>query len=244
MIVFFDIGDTLIDESRYARSIHERLHRLFAARRLDYTIDQFLEHWDTTTNNAGWRSFFELLTDLSKLAGHDTMFAMELFQEFSLNIAPRARELFEPFPDAERTLQRLRQMRGPEGEPLRLGLLANQPLWIRQRMEEWELLHFFEPELVIISDEVGVSKPKPEIFQFALYRAGAEADDAVMIGNDFRNDILPAKALGWHTFWLRRRNAYQGKQPPAPEDTSAADTQLLQLSEVPAALEASGCPEG
>lgn len=243
MIVFFDIGDTLIDESRYARSIHERLHRLFAARRMDYTIDQFLEHWDMTTNSAGWRSFFELLTDLAKLAGHDTMFAMELFQEFSLNIAPRARDLFQPFPDAEGTLARLRRMRGPDNEPLRLGLLANQPLWIRQRMEEWGLLRFFAPELVIISDEVGVGKPTPEIFQFALYRAGAPPADAVMIGNDFRNDILPAKTLGWHTFWLRRPNPYQGKQAPAPEDTSAADTELHQLNEVPAALEALGCRE-
>jgi FMN phosphatase YigB (HAD superfamily) len=241
MIVFFDIGDTLIDESRYARSIHERLHRLFAARRLDYTIDQFLEHWDKTTNSAGWRSFFELLTDLSKLAGHDTMFAMELFEQFSLRIAPQARSLFQPFPDAHSTLERLRQMRGPDDKPLRLGLLANQPLWIRQRMEVWGLLDFFEPKLVIISDEVGVNKPQPEIFQFALYRARVQAKDAVMIGNDFRNDILPTKALGWHTFWLRRPNPYQGKQSPAPDDTSAADIQVQQLSEVPVALEALGC---
>lgn len=241
MIVFFDIGDTLIDESRYARSIHERLHRLFAAHSLDYTIDQFLEHWDKTTNSAGWRSFFELLTNLSKLAGHDTMFAMELFQEFSLRIAPLARELFQPFPDAESTLERLRQMRGPDDNPLRLGLLANQPLWIRQRVQEWGLLDFFEPELVIISDEVGVNKPQPEIFQFALYRAGALAQDAVMIGNDFRNDILPTKALGWHTCWLRRPNPYQRQQSPTPDDTSSADTQLRQLSEVPAALEVLGC---
>jgi FMN phosphatase YigB (HAD superfamily) len=241
MHVFIDIGDTLIDESRYARSIHERLHRLFAARRLDYTIDQFLEHWDLTTNRAGWRSFFELLNDLAKLTGHDTMFAMELFQEFSLNIAPRARDLFQPFPDATSTLQRLRQMRGPDGKPLHLGLLANQPHWIRQRMEEWGLLLFFEPALVIISDEVGVSKPHPEIFQFALYRAGTQPADTVMVGNDFRNDIVPAKALDWHTCWLRRPNPYQGKQSPAPNDTSAADTQLQQLSDIPAALEALGC---
>jgi FMN phosphatase YigB (HAD superfamily) len=108
-------------------------------------------------------------------------------------------------------------------------------------MQEWGLLDFFEPGLVIISDEVGVNKPQPEIFQFALYRARAQAQDAVMVGNDFRNDILPTKALGWHTFWLRRPNPYQRQQAPTPDDTSAADTQLQQLREVPAALEALGC---
>ncbi len=157
MFLFFDIGDTLIDESPYARFIHESLHRLFASRDIDYTIDQFLAHWDALVDRKGWRGFFAMLTDLAEISGHDVMFAMELFQEYALRIAPLAPELFQPFPDAQTTLEEL-SSRAQSGMPLRFGIIANQPLWIRQRLEEWGLLQFFEPQAVIISDEVGVSQ--------------------------------------------------------------------------------------
>ncbi len=236
MFLFFDLGDTLIDESLYARFIHESLHRLFAARGMDATIDEFLSHWDAMVARKGWRGFFIMLKDLAEIGGYDVMFAMDLFQEYALQVAPRAPELFQPFPDAHTALETLSSL-AQVGGGLRLGILANQPLWIRRRLEDWGLLHFFEPRAVIISDEVGVSKPQPEIFRFALYRAGVRPEEAVIIGNEFRSDIAPAKALGWRTIWLRRPNPYQRIQPPEPDDTSAADVQIAQLSEVSAALQ-------
>ncbi len=235
MFLFFDIGDTLIDESPYARFIHQSLHRLFAARGMEATIDEFLSHWDAMVARKGWRGFFTMLKDLAEIGGYDVFFAMELFQEYALHVAPRAPELFQPFPDAHATLEALSSL-AHASDRLRLGILANQPLWIRQRLEDWSLLRFFELPAVIISDEVGVSKPQPEIFQFALYRAGVKPEEAVMIGNEFRNDIAPAKALGWRTIWLRRPNPYQRTQPPEPDDISAADVCIAQLSDVPMAL--------
>lgn len=236
MFVFFDIGDTLVDESRYARAIQENLHGLLAKYGLDYTIDQFLTHWDISMAQKGWRGLFAILADLAELSGHNLFWAMDIFQEYTLRVAPRASDLFEPFPDAQATLETLSQAARTNGK-LRFGILANQPPWIRQRMEDWGLLGFFEPQAVIISDEIGASKPQPEIFQFALYRARIPPEEAVMIGNDYRNDMLPAKALGWHTIWLRRPNPYQRSQPAEPDDSSAADAQIHQLSEVPAVLE-------
>lgn len=237
MFVFFDIGDTLVDETRYAQAIQQSLHGLLAKYGLGYTIDQFLTHWDLSVAQKGWRGLFAILADIAELSGHSLFWAMDIFQEYTLHVAPQASALFEPFPDAQATLETLSQTASVNGTP-RFGILANQPPWIRQRMEEWGLLTFFESQAVIISDEIGASKPQPEIFQFALYRAGALPYEAVMIGNDYRNDMLPAKALGWHTIWLRRPNPYRRTQPAEPDDLSAADTQIHQLSEIPTVLEA------
>jgi FMN phosphatase YigB (HAD superfamily) len=236
MFVFFDIGDTLVDETRYAQAIQQSLHELLAKYGLGYTIDQFLTHWDISVAQKGWRGLLAILADIAELSGHNLFWAMDIFQEYTLHVAPRASDLFEPFPDAQATLKRLNQSARANGA-LRFGILANQPPWIRQRMEEWDLLSFFEPQAVIISDEIGVSKPQPEIFQFALYRADILPQEAVMIGNDYQNDMLPAKALGWQTIWLRRPNPYQRSQPAEPDDLSAADVQIHQLSEIPAVLE-------
>ena len=103
-------------------------------------------------------------------------------------------------------------------------------------MREWGLLEFFEAESVVISDEVAISKPRPEIFEFALRQAAVmAAEDAVMVGNDYLNDILPAKSLGMRTIWIERDDPYAPGAPPIL-DTRAADERVAQLAEVPAAL--------
>jgi len=54
----------------------------------------------------------------------------------------------------------------------------------------------------IISEEVGINKPQPEIFRIALERNGVRADEAVMIGDSYTSDIAGAKAAGIDQIWL------------------------------------------
>ena len=48
----------------------------------------------------------------------------------------------------------------------------------------------------LISEEVGINKPQPEIFRIALERNGVTADEAIMIGDSYSSDIAGAKAAG------------------------------------------------
>jgi len=54
----------------------------------------------------------------------------------------------------------------------------------------------------IISEEVGINKPQPEIFHVALRRNGIAADEAVMIGDSYSSDIAGAKAAGIDQIWI------------------------------------------
>ena len=54
----------------------------------------------------------------------------------------------------------------------------------------------------IISEEVGINKPQPEIFRIALEMNGVTADEAVMIGDSYTSDIAGAKAAGIDQIWL------------------------------------------
>ena len=51
-------------------------------------------------------------------------------------------------------------------------------------------------QTVITSEEAGVKKPNPEIFNFALNKAGAEPGSSLMIGDDFEVDIVGAQNVG------------------------------------------------
>jgi putative hydrolase of the HAD superfamily len=47
-----------------------------------------------------------------------------------------------------------------------------------------------------VSEEVGVKKPNPEIFQYAMQKAHATAEESLMIGDEMAVDIDGARAAG------------------------------------------------
>ena len=57
---------------------------------------------------------------------------------------------------------------------------------------------------VIESAVVGVRKPDPAIFRLGLDALGiSDASSAVVIGDSYDKDILPAASLGCRTVWLK-----------------------------------------
>ena len=54
----------------------------------------------------------------------------------------------------------------------------------------------------LISEEVGINKPQPGIFEIALQRNGITADEALMVGDSYSSDIAGAKAAGIDQLWI------------------------------------------
>lgn len=67
-------------------------------------------------------------------------------------------------------------------------------------------------DLLVVSEEAGSSKPDRGIFDLALARAGVRADEAVMIGDSWVNDVEGARAAGIRAIWFDR----SGAPPPDP----------------------------
>ncbi|CAN5505735.1 HAD family hydrolase [soil metagenome] len=66
-------------------------------------------------------------------------------------------------------------------------------------------------DVLVVSEEAGVSKPDPAIFQVALDRLGCAAPEAVMVGDSWPADILGARAAGIPAIWFNPAGA------PAPD---------------------------
>ncbi|MFD1676277.1 HAD family hydrolase [Alicyclobacillus fodiniaquatilis] len=85
-----------------------------------------------------------------------------------------------------------------------------------------------------ISEELGVEKPHPLMFEDALEKHGLTADTAVqamMVGNNYERDIRGAKARGLTTLWFHWNERY-----PVPEDAACADYTCTTPAEVMAAI--------
>lgn len=126
--------------------------------------------------------------------GHDGN--SEAIRFFGLKKTPWHREDEVLFDDACETVQYLNE-RG-----YRLGIIANQSAGTARRLDEWGMGSSFE--VVAASAELGVSKPDRLIFEKALELAGCAPQDSVMVGDRLDNDMIPAKAVGMKTVWIRK----------------------------------------
>ena len=149
---------------------------------------------------------------------------LSAIEYFALTKTPWHSEDEVPYPDAVPTLTELKQ-RG-----YKLGVIANQNYGTKQRLKNWGLLPFFE--MIASSAELGMAKPDPAIFEWALKQADCSPQNAVMVGDRMDNDMAPANRLGIHTVRLKRGlGAYHEPQSgdEIPEYTISTLAELLDL---------------
>jgi len=99
------------------------------------------------------------------------------------------------YPDARRSVAAL------EAAGYRIAVVANQPA---SRSAELHALGF-EPEVLAMSDEMGVAKPDAAFFARLLELLGdPPPGEVAYVGDRIDNDVLPAAAAGMRAVWLRR----------------------------------------
>ncbi|MBO6061461.1 MAG: HAD family hydrolase [Clostridia bacterium] len=109
--------------------------------------------------------------------------------------APYRSELETLYPDAPGVLASL-------SERYELGVIANQSAGLEDRLEEKGIRGYFK--YVVSSAEAGAAKPDPRIFEAALSLSACPPGEACMIGDRLDNDIIPAKAAGMKTAWVKQ----------------------------------------
>lgn len=83
----------------------------------------------------------------------------------------------------------------------RVAIVANQPA---RRTPELRALGF-EPDVMAMSDEMGVYKPDPAFFGRLLELAGhPDPSRVAYVGDRVDNDVLPSLAAGMRPVWIRR----------------------------------------
>ncbi len=100
-----------------------------------------------------------------------------------------------PYSDAHGTLVALID------KGYKLGIIANQKIGTAERLESWGLRQYFD--VIAASAEIGYVKPDKEIFEKAFELAKCTAGESIMVGDRLDNDIIPAKALGMKTVWVK-----------------------------------------
>ena len=198
--IFFDLGSTLIDET-----VADTRRILEMISGTDITEEAFRE------------KRFEMIR--KGLNGD-----LSTIDYFGLTKTPWHSEDEVPYPDVVSTLMELKQ-RG-----YKLGVIANQNYGTEDRLNNWNLHHFFD--VIAASAELRMAKPDSAFFEWALNQADCYPQNAVMVGDRMDNDMAPANRLGMHTVrLLRGLGAYHKPQTDdeKPEYTISSLAELLDL---------------
>ena len=207
--VVFDVGETLVNESR--------LWRLWA-------------EWFSVPDHV----VFALL-GASIARTEDHLQILDLLQPgFDLELArEERRRLGSPdefdasdlYPDVAACLHALHR-RG-----LRIGIAGNQPASSEQALQSLGL----SVDFVASSDRWNVKKPEPAFFQKIIDELQLAADSIAYVGDRLDNDILPARNAGMITVFIRRGpwGFLHSRRPEAAQ----AHLRIENLGELPDALD-------
>ncbi|MCS6840260.1 MAG: HAD family hydrolase [Roseiflexus sp.] len=101
------------------------------------------------------------------------------------------------------------------GARYRLGLVTNGPSWSqRSKIERFDLASYMHA--IIVSEEVGVAKPDPQIFRIALNALAVAPDEALFVGDSPENDLWGAAQAGIPAIWVNRHGASLPVDAPRP----------------------------
>jgi HAD superfamily hydrolase (TIGR01549 family) len=112
----------------------------------------------------------------------------------------------ELYPDVEPTLTKLAK------DGFFLGLISNAPPDTARVVDVLGLRKFLGS--VVISGDVGYTKPHPEIFRIALREAKVNPVDALHVGDFYEADIIGARKAGIKGLLIDREGSQSGLDCP------------------------------
>jgi len=204
--IFFDLDHTIWDFDRNAQETLLELYEVYQLKTLGlHSAQDFIDRY-TENNHRLWAQYH--LGEISKETLRAERFRntfIELgvspeqvpqqFEDDYVRISPTKTNLFA---GAEKVLDYLQKK-------YQLHIISNGfKETTLTKMEVSGLNPYFTQ--VIISEDVGVNKPNPAIFEHALTKAAAEKQESIMIGDSLEADIRGAQAFGLKAIFFNPLN--------------------------------------
>jgi 2-haloalkanoic acid dehalogenase type II len=228
--IFFDLDDTLLDDTISSERSAEAVARELAGDRgiqpADLArayLDAAIDFWETLEPGSPkpasgairpsiWRKA------LASQGIDDADLALRLARRYDRDRLERV----ELFPD---TVPVLRKLHGR----YKLAIITNGFAETHDaKIARLELARFFDN--VILAGELELVKPDPAVFRHAMDAAGVGPQESVMVGDRFERDVTGAHAAGMRAIWVNCRDG------TVPENARAPEAVISSIAELPDAL--------
>ncbi len=218
--VLFDLDDTLVNSKKAEYDAICELKKMYSE--FDKVKDdEFAQIW----NNITLEIYEEYLKGKISFEKSRMKRMQGLFGNYLINISEAEaknkfrdyRKIYEAnwnlFNDAEEVLKNLKSK-------YKLVIISNgNGKQQRRKIEHTGLNKYFSN--IVISSEVGCSKPEKEIFDIACQMVDSEPKNCVMIGDKYKVDIEGSLNAGMQGIWVNRE-----------KENSSYEYQIKELKEL------------
>lgn len=223
--IFFDLGQTLIDEWSYVTYFDKLLFQTlndYGARidqRNYYTLRNDLVR-NRKFGSSGFLEIISLMVRLILPQGYDSV----IFNVLKTDLLENKRKLVRLFSQANYLIPLL-------SKKYSLGIISNNSSGSANLLHKHDLDKHFK--IVCLAEDIGFKKPHYKIFQKALLDSNSNVDSCIMVGDRLDIDILPANELGMKT--IRTMDSLYKIQEPVNKKETPLFT-INSLSELPEVL--------
>lgn len=223
--IFFDLGQTLIDEWSYVTYFDKLLFQTlndYGARidqRNYYTLRNDLVR-NRKFGSSGFMEIISLMVRLILPQGYDSV----IFNVLKTDLLENKKKLVRLFSQVNYLIPLL-------SKKYSLGIISNNSSGSANLLHQHDLDKHFK--IVCLAEDIGFKKPHYKIFQKALLDSNSNVDNCIMVGDRLDIDILPANELGMKT--IRTMDSLYKIQEPVNMRETPLFT-INSLSELPKVL--------
>lgn len=224
--VFLDLDDTVWDFTTNSKISLEEIYRCYSLDRFYPTFDLYYKTY-SEKNTELWNLYHHgrmtkeiLVTErfrypLQLVGVDDTELAKRLDKDY-LSVLSRLPNL----------VMGARELLDYLVSKYTLGIISNGFNETQYRkIDASGIGHYFSE--IVLSDEIGINKPHPDIFKEALHRMSIEAADAIMIGDNYDADIRGAMHCGIDQIYFNPLSKPIEEEKPTYEVTSLLEVMKI-----------------
>ena len=195
--LFFDLDDTLWAFSANARDTYEEMYRKYD---YDRFFDSF-EHYYSLYQRRNlelWAEYADGKVTKEELNRQRYLYPLEAVGAGDSALAEAyEKDALATIPTKSKLMPHAREVLEYLSAKYKLYILSNGFKELQfHKMRSSDIDKYFRK--VVLSDDIGILKPWPEIFHFALSATQSELNDSLMIGDSWENDIAGAAGVGMH----------------------------------------------
>ena len=218
--ILFDLDCTLLDNPmetflpKYLEALTARMAHLISPGRF---VEQLLSSTRAMAGNTDpTRTNRQVFTeDFFPKVGYPLEVLMPVFDDFYAHDFGRLRIYTRARPEARAIMKEV------FAQDYTVVIATNPvfPLTAIEQRLEWAGVRDFDYALITSYENMHACKPHVDYYQEILDKIGCRAEECLMVGNSFEDDIAPAMKLGIRCFWV------VDAEPAITEPTLQADWQ-------------------
>lgn len=224
--IFIDLDDTIYDFAAASRESFEEAYNLLGYERYFNSFNHFMSLYEPH-NLELWGLYGEGKITKAELNSDRYSYPLRMVGIENQELADTfCREVLGRIPTKNKVIPGAVELLEYLYPKYNLYILSNGFKELQEhKMQTAGLRKYFKK--IVLSDDIGINKPNPELFIHALQVANSTTEESIMIGDMFDTDITGAAGVGMDQIFYNRKGLEL-----LPFEPTYTVRNLLQIKEI------------